>query len=971
MISTNGDCHWQKFGDKRRMGKSFAVIALALLSGTLFVATPVFAAPAPPAGATRTAPWNSETTELEADNRIIYGRLPNGLRYAIRRNDRPENQVLVRLAFEFGSAAEAEDEQGLAHFIEHMAFNGSTNVPEGEMVRMLERLGLSFGADTNASTGFVRTQYKLDLPKADPALIERALFLMRETAGEVTFSPDAVDRERGVVIAEMRDRENYGFQRNRAASELLYPDSYFSARYPIGKLDVLQTASAEKMKALYRKYYVPDRARLVIVGPVDPTALEREIVRKFSDWQGSGTALGNIDRCSFDNDRPAKAAFFSHPEVNEALNIEQIVADKKRPDTFERALLDLKMGIAAAIVADRISRKSRNEDIPLLSSGLSFAAGFCDQHARIGMTISGKDGSWGTVLPIVEQMVRQAVEHGFSEQEISEQIKRYDAAFDNAVKSEPTSVSGSFANELTNLDEDIVTSAEYRLRLWKQLRPFMTKQAISQEFANWYGRLDRPRIFLSSKKADAATPEALLAAFAESRKQPVAAPAERTALEWSYSDFGPRGEVAEDQRIADLDIRTVRFANNVRLNIKRTDFEKDRVRWTLRIDGGKLSIPLADQPLGMFMDSAFATGGLVKYDIDDLRTVLAGTTASPGFASAPTYFGGAGAVVAKDLERQMQLLTAYVTDPGYRENAVRLFRRPLPEFYARLDATPGSALALGQARIMNGDDPRFVLPPLEALLSADFDKLKAAIGGQLKSGGIEIGLVGDVDEAQAIDIVARTFGALPQRSEKPFDFGEAKATRFTGTYGTHSLYHRGEANQLSWRRVWPTTDDSDFREEQTMSLLADIARIRLIDELREGLGATYGASAGSDMSDVYPGRGTFTISTSGDPKDLEKIEAAVDEVVAELLAAPVSADLFERARKPTLESYSDWKRRNATWIDIVDEAQTAPDRLQRFRVSEAQYRAITPRQVWEAAKRFLDPARSYTFRALPKITAGK
>lgn len=951
------------------MGKSFASIALVLLSGALILATPVSATPSPPPGTTRTAPWNSETTDLEADNRIVYGQLPNGLRYAIRRNQRPDNQVLVRLAFEFGSAAEADDEQGLAHFIEHMAFNGSTNVPEGEMVRILERLGLSFGADTNASTGFVRTQYKLDLPKADPTLIERALFLMRETASEVSFNPGAVDRERGVVIAEMRDRENFGFQRNRAASELLYPDSYFSTRYPIGKLDVLQNASAEKMQALYRKWYVPDRARLVIVGPVDPVEIEREIIRKFSDWKGSGAALGEIDRCSFDNDRPAKAAFFSHPEVGEAINIEQIVADRKRPDTFERALMDMKMGMAAAIVSDRISRKSRNEDIPLLNSGLSFAAGFCDQHARIGMTISGKDGSWNTVLPIVEQMVRQAVIYGFSAQEVAEQVKRYDAAFENAVKSEATTQSGVFANELTNLDEDIVTSAEYRQRLWRQLRPFLTPAAVSEEFAKWYGQLDRPRIFLSSKQPNAATPEAILAAFAESRNKPVAAPSERTALEWSYTDFGPRGEVAKDERIEDLGIRTVRFANGVRLNLKQTGFEKDRVRWTLRIDGGKLSIPLADQHLGMFMDGAFAAGGLGKYDIDDLRAVLAGSTASAGFASGPTFFGGGGSVVSKDLERQMQLLAAFVTDPGYREAAVRLFRRPLPEFYARLDATPGSALSIGQARIMNGDDPRFTLPALEKLMSADFEKLKSVIDGQLQSGAIEIGLVGDIDEAQAIETVARTFGALPTRSNQPFNLGDSKASQFSGKFGTHTLYHRGEANQMSWRRVWTTNDDSDFREEQTMSLLADIARIRLIDELREGLGATYGAGAASEMSDIYPGRGTFSISTSGDPKDLEKIEAAVDKVVSELLTGPVDGDLFERARKPTLESYTDWKRRNATWIDIVDEAQSAPERLQRFRISEDQYRSITPQQVWDAAKRYLDPAKSYTFRVLPKPKA--
>ena len=171
-------------------------------------ATSSFAAPAgtPPAGAQRTKPWNAETSDLESDASIIYGRLSNGLRYAIRPNQRPQNQVLVRMAIDFGSAAEAEDEQGLAHFIEHMAFNGSTNVSEGEMIKILERLGLSFGADTNASTGYTQTQYKLDLPKSDPRLIERALFLMRETAREVSFNPAAVERERGIILAERRER---------------------------------------------------------------------------------------------------------------------------------------------------------------------------------------------------------------------------------------------------------------------------------------------------------------------------------------------------------------------------------------------------------------------------------------------------------------------------------------------------------------------------------------------------------------------------------------------------------------------------------------------------------------------------------------------------------------------------------------------------------------------------------------------
>lgn len=949
------------------MGIFRATLKLASLAGALILSVPV-SANAPP-GAARTAPWNSDTSDLEADSRIVYGILPNGLRYAIRRNDRPQNQVLIRLVFDFGSAAEADDEQGLAHFIEHMAFNGSSNVPEGEMVRMLERLGLSFGADTNASTGYTRTQYRLDLPKADPDLIRQSLFLMRETASEVTFDPKAVDRERGVVIAEMRDRENAGFQRNRAANNLLYPNSFYSTRYPIGKLNVLQNASAERMKALYRRWYVPDRARLVIVGPVDPAAIEKEVVRQFASWQGSGKALGEIDRCTFDNDRPAGADIFVHPETTEGLNVEQIVADKPRPDTFYRALLDVRMQIAGAVLSDRISRKRRKEDIPLLGTGLSFQAGFCDQHARIGMSISGKDGSWKSVLPISEQIVRQAATYGFSEQEIAEQLRRFDAAFDNAVASEATTSSNVFAAELTNLDEDIVTSAEYRLRLWKQLRPFMTASLVSQEFSQWYGKLDRPQIFLSSQNAGGAKPGDLLDAFTQSRKIAVAAPEARADVQWAYTDFGPPGRVVEDKRIADLDIRTIRFANGVLLNLKRTDFEKDRIRWSLRIDGGRLAFAPDQQPLAMLMDGAYVSGGVGKYDIDDLRSVLSGSTANPAFSTGTDFFGGQGAVVPKDLDRQFQLLAALATDPGYRDDAVRLFKRPLPEFYRRLDSTPGSALAIGQARILSGNDPRFVLPSLDAVNAAEFGALKAALGDSLVNGQLEIGLVGDLDEAAAIDVIARTFGALPKRASMPTDRAAAKTANFADAYGVHKLYHRGEPDQLTWRRIWPTTDDSDFRLEQTMSLLADIIQIRLLDELRESLGVSYGSTTSSDMSDVYPGRGTFTISTNGDPKDLEKIEQTVDAVIDEILEKPISADLFERGRKPTLERFADWRKRNGTWIGIVDQAQTKPVRLQRFRDNESQFKSITAEDLWRAAKSFLQKEKSYTLRVLPQPVA--
>lgn len=915
-----------------------------------------------PKGSERTEPWNAGTSNLEPDRSIVYGRLPNGLRYAIRPNNRPQNQVLVRLAFDFGSAAEADDEQGLAHFIEHMAFNGTTNVPEGEMVKMLERLGLSFGADTNASTGYTQTQYKLDLPKADPALIERALFLMRETASEILFEPKAVDAERGVVISEMRLRENFQFQSSRAANTLFYPDTFYSTRYPIGTLDVLQNAPADRMKKLYAKYYRPDRARIIVVGPVDPVAIERQIVAKFADWKNDGAPLGDIDTCRIDTSRAAGSEIFAHPKIGEAIAVLQIVADKKRPDTIDRAVMELKMQIAGGIITQRISRRSREGDVPFLGGGLSFQTGFCDEYARIGINASAKDGGWREVLPFVEQIVRQAAEYGFSEAEVAEQIKRLNAAYENAAKSEATRPSSGFANELVGVDDDTINSAAYRQLLWLQVRPFMTRDAVNAELAGWYAKLDAPSMFLTTKNADGIDKNALLASYASSRAVAVAAPDARAETAFAYTDFGPMGSVVEDRMIDDLGIRTLKFANGVLLNIKQTDFEDNRVRYSLRIDGGDLHFGKQNATLARLMSSAFAGGGLEAHDIEDLRGLLAGTTVAPSFGVADEYFGTYGAVTPADLDRQLQVLAAYTLHPGYRDSALRLFRRPLPEYYASLDATPGVALNIAAGRIMNADDPRFSLEPIEALQAADFDKLRASLGDALAKNRVEIGIVGDVDAEAAIASVARTFGALPTRmNARP----TAQPAPWSTATGTFDIPHKGEANQLGWRRVWTTTGDTDQQSTQTMDLLARVVTLRLIDELREKLGATYGGSASSSMSATYPERGTFSISTNGDPKDLTAIEAAVDAIIAEILAAPVERDLFERARKPVLESYGDWRKRNDTWIGVVSEAQTDANRLDRFRNSEARFTAITPDDVWKMAKIYLAKPAQFTFRALP------
>jgi zinc protease len=264
--------------------------------------------------------WDLEDSEFTPESGWTFGKLDNGMRYIIRRNNRPENTALVRMEIATGSLDERDDERGFAHYVEHMAFNGSTNVPEGEMVKLLERKGLAFGADTNASTGFERTQYKLNLPKADPELLDTALMLMRETASELTIAEEAVERERGVILSERRVRNNYRLKNTMDNLEFSYEGARLSKRLPIGTIETLEAASAAGLRGFWEREYVPADTVLVVVGDFDPAEVEAKIRERFADWQASESpdqpSAGPVDL-----DRKELTDIYLDPALTESVSL--------------------------------------------------------------------------------------------------------------------------------------------------------------------------------------------------------------------------------------------------------------------------------------------------------------------------------------------------------------------------------------------------------------------------------------------------------------------------------------------------------------------------------------------------------------------------------------------------------------------------------------------------------------------------
>lgn len=916
--------------------------------------------------------WAHEASDIAPDPAVRFGVLPNGMRYALMRNALPPGAVAMRLSVAFGSLYEAEDERGLAHFIEHMAFNGSRNVPEGEMVKILERLGLAFGADTNAQTGQQHTTYRLDLPKASEALVDEALFLFRETASELTFDAAAIDRERGVVLAEWRRGDNFQRRRSDQEMQFLLPGALAVERMPIGDAAVLQAAGREKLVSLYERYYRPERATLVMVGDFDVDAVETKIRTRFESWAGRGPAGAEPDTRYTPGQRPTAASVFAHKDGGDSIAVYSLMPYAKEPDTAAQRRLDNLLMFGVGAFSRRLAPMTNWEDPPFRSAGLS-TGDMMEAVEIAGASVSTTPEGWKDGLQALEKEWRRALQHGFSKDEIDRQVASLRTSQRNQAEREGTRQTGALASALlSSIQNDTVfatpSSGLARFEGWAGA---VTPEIVNAEFRKWMTPKDPLLFFVSTTAEGPDMADAVIAAWKESAAAPVEPPAARENLVFAYTDFGAPGKVVKDTRLADIDARLITFENNVRLNIKRTDFTRNAVQVSLRVGHGGLDMP--DEPFGVGqVMRAFSGGGLEAHSIDDLRTLLQGRVVSTRFGLFNTYFGSSYATTPADLELQLQVAAAYVMHPGYRPESERRWREGIKLSWPQLDANAGVVWsAKGLRAILNGDT-RFGSDPADGAWERTFAELKAPLTPALREGPIEIAVVGDIDEEAVIRLVAKTFGALPRRAPAQTKFKEDRPVTFRTERTPLVFTHAGEANQaLAWV-YWPVTDidpDTDPQAARALAVTASVMRLKVTEELRETLGATYSPMTGSSLSSVYDGLGYLNAGAEVKPEDVDEVIAALRTIAADMRAGNISADEFSRAVMPSLEGLPQNAASNAYWLGLIAQAQGRPDLVERGKLAavEASVRAVTVADIVAMANRYLTDANAQEARVIAKV----
>ena len=909
--------------------------------------------------------WAFEASDVPLDPGYRFGQLENGMRYVIRSNATPKGTAMVRMQVAAGSLDEEESERGFAHYVEHMAFNGSTNLPEGEMVKLLERLGLAFGAHNNASTNYDRTTYMLDLPRNDPALLDTALMIMRETASELTISPEAVERERGVVLAEMRDRNTFALRNYQDSQEFLAPDARFTKRLAIGTAETLNGATAESLRAFWRREYVPRHTTLLIVGDFDADAVEAAIRRRFGDWRPAPAepqpSPGPLDRKA-----AGKVDVFVDPALSERITATRIGPWLDERDSIAQRRENLLRQIGYAIINRRLLSRTREENAPFRSAGVGTGDVF-----RVGRTTSlavdTVDGQWWRGMVEAVKEYRRALQYGFTAQEVAEQVANIRKANLNAAASESTrSHAQLLGAALALVNDDVVPDTPTRsLERLEAFIPQITPEAVLAAVKREMVPLEAPLLRFQGRRDPAGGALAIRTAWDQAMRAAIKPLEQKAAGAFAYTEFGPAGQVVSDTVEPVLGIRQLRFANGVRLNLKRTTIEKERLLVQLSVDGGQL-IETRENPHATNMMSVFAQGGLGKHSRDELDSLLAGRTVSAGLSATDETFVALAGTTPSDLELQLQLLTAQLTDPGYRKEGEVLFRQTINNMFASLRATPGSALNADLGAILSDNDPRFSLGKVEEWRALTFAKLKTDVADRLAKGAIEVGLVGDIDEDKAIALVGKTLGALPPREADFRPYAERRTRPFTADRSPRVLRHTGAKDQALLTMTWPTRDGEDPVAALELQLLDRVVQLAITDTLREKLGKAYSPGVSSNASRTWRGYGTFSINASVDVGQVAATRAAILETLAALRAAPISDDMLLRARAPMLEGYDNALKTNGGWLTLVDRAQTESDRIERYATVKARVAAITPARLQALVQQYLADTAAVQVTVLPE-----
>ncbi len=901
-----------------------ALLTLAVL----LAAVPVsHAARVPELTGPRSGKWAHETPKSVApDPGVVWGRLDNGFRYALLPHAGVPGRVALQLIVLSGSLDEQADELGIAHYIEHLAFGGTTNFLPGQMVLLFQRLGVEYGSDVNAITTFDYTAYRLDFRENNPGLLRDGLRLFRDFGDGLLFDPAMIERERRIVHAELRNRNTLSGQQQQASMPVVFRGLQFPQRSPGGSEALIGKFTREQFLQFYRRQYRPDLMVLVGAGDFDLAALTVQVRELFGTLVRPTPPIpprleGKLDA------RALRAGVFRISGVGSAsTEAASVVALPVRPDSREAQIERQRRQFVMEVFAERMRRDGQGQGgeagyEELLGNGVAMAA----------LTVPAP--AWSEGVLSLDQLVRLTLERGLDPGDVDRQRQRQLKMAVHMVDQLPTVDPGMLCEALT---ESIATHTVFP--------GFAQKYAWMREWLGPFNAVEAQKVFRSLWTPEAMafhvsggvdlelTPDKVLAAVQKARRSGVGnvMPRARRDTPFTLPKFAPPTAVVGNRELPQLGAKLMRFGNNVRLNFVPGRQEPGIVHAVVRVGSGLLEMPGNKPALKEFGLNTLLANGAVHFRPEQFNALIEERLLNFGFDIADRDAFTFRAVMAAE---QLEVFLGIVADILHA-----------PQFNSfvhqdqRLQAAMGRASgSTGMGEGMRGltdhlfkGDPRFTWgSPLDYMSMSVVD-VRKWMEPSLARGYVEATIAGDVTEELAVSTMTRTLGALRVRAEKKTTAVPPKPVRVTADAGFTRVEFVGEQNVGLVVGTWPVTEPLQVRDQAALELLAKILEIRVRTEVREKLGLAYSPSAEFQAYDGFANFALLRAQIDCAPNDTTRVAPLITAIGAEVAAKGVDEGEFIGARGILKSQLKQAFRENSFLVNTLMRAQERPEETEEI-----------------------------------------
>jgi len=882
---------------------------------------------------------------------LHYGKLDNGLTYYVLRQPYPLTRAQTWLAVNAGSVQEDEDQRGLAHFVEHMAFNGTAHFPGSAIVDWAERIGMAFGPHVNASTHYDQTIYTLEVPTDAPEHLATALAVLRDWAGDISFEPDAIEHERGVVLEEWRLQLGAGERISNAHLPVIFAGSRYAERQPIGQKDIIEHASRDALVRFYQDWYRPDLMAVIVVGDIDPDAVVADIRERFGDLPKRDAPRPRPDGGVPSSDGPRVSIVTDKELPRASISVYDLVGH--RPEAtrgdFRRQLLEVLWG---TMMSERLGIIELREDAPFEDPSVGTDTITRDVDGLIRSAVA-KPGRIEDALRGVMTEVVRAERYGFSDAELERARTRLQRFYQDYESQFATTPSATFADEITRnfFEHELVIGPVVETRLTLELLPTYTQEDLASIAQSFGGASHRVIEISAPDDEKVPTKERALAILDEVAHADIAPWRDQAGGTTLVPEPPDPGTIVNEARIEPLDVTVWTLSNGMKVMVKPTDFAIDQVTIVGTSPGGLSVYDDATYTRARLAEAALAQGGVGQLDQVTLARLLTGKEAFASTVVGDTTESILAGSSVKDLETIFQLVWLRVTSPRVDPVAVRTWAKSATDQLAVALRSPETRFGYESAEALVQAHPR-----KRRLTASDYDgiDLEQALAFHKDRFGdvsdFTVAIVGAVDLKTLRPLVERWLASLPGggRVESEQDRGvriaPGQVTR-TWNLGTEDkaavqLWLHGDA-------AWTRDDERDLR------ILADVLSIRLREVLREDMGGVYGVSVSPSYERRPLERWLLSISFGCAPARVDALLDALWTEAARIAKDGVSDDILGKLRQQALRGREIQLTRNDTWAGWLLACALMGDDPTTILDPEPYLKRLTSDNVAAAAKRYL------------------